>query len=83
MFAVIMDLEVIVLVKAFKWHQNTAATKLKLNLCVIFKTRITLRLCKKQKSFPYHSMLSFFPKSKMKLLDENILLKGKKVGVFQ
>lgn len=25
----------------------------------------------------------FFPKSKTKLLDENILHKGKKVGVFQ
>lgn len=75
-----MDLEVIVPVKAVKWHQNTAASKLKLNFCVILKTQITLRLRKEQKSSPYHCYVFFFPKSKMKLLDENILLKGKKLG---
>lgn len=76
MFAVITDLEVILLVKAVKWHHNTAALKLKLNLCIILKTQITLRIRKTQQCSPYHSMLSFFPKSKTKLLDENILLKG-------
>lgn len=44
--------------ESVKWHQNTAAAKTKAEL----KTQITLRLCKKQKSFPYHSMLSFFLK---------------------
>lgn len=35
MFAVITELEVIVLVKVVKWHQNTAAAKAKLNICII------------------------------------------------
>lgn len=62
MFAVIMVLEANVFLKAVKWHPNTAAVKVKLNLWVISKTQIILRQCKKQKSFPYHSMLSFFLK---------------------
>lgn len=32
MFAVIMVLEVTVFLKVVKWHQNTAAAKVKLNL---------------------------------------------------
>lgn len=83
MFAVIMVLEVTVFLKAVKWHQNTAAEKVKLNLWVVLKTHITLRQRKKQKSFPYHSMLSFFHKVRWNCLMKIFCLRGKKVGVFQ
>lgn len=83
MFAVITDLEVIVLVKAVKWHQNTAAAKAKLNICVIWKTQITFRLRKKQKTSPYHSILSSSLKVRWNCLMKTFCLRGKKVGVFQ
>lgn len=83
MFALIMVLEVTVFLKAVKWHQNIAAAKVKLNLWVISKTQIILRQCKKQKTFPYHSMLPFFLKVRWNCSMKIFCLRGKKVGVFQ
>lgn len=65
--------------KTVKWHQNTEAKKLKLNLCIILKTDSTQVIYEAKILFISQYVVSF-PKSKMKRLHENILLKGKKLG---
>lgn len=74
-----MSLKVIVLVKAVKWHQNTAAAKLNLKLCAYFKGTDST-LCKKQNSSPYHGMLSFYLKVGWNCLMKIFCLRGKKLG---
>lgn len=83
MFAVIMDLERVFLERAVKWQQNTAAASLKLNLHFILKTDNTWVIYKaKIISISQYVVFFFFfsPRSKMKQLHENILLKARKLG---
>lgn len=81
MFAVIMDLEGTFLVKAVKQQQNTAAASLKLNLYFFLKTDNTWVVYEaKILSISQHAVFFFSPRSKMKQLHENILLKARKLG---